>query len=208
MVTRRKVLKTVAGFALGAPLVSFARAETDARLVLVILRGAVDGLALAPPYGEGQYRRLRGELALDNPGSSDGVLKLDGLFGLHPSLTTTYDAYENGEALVLHAISSPYRERSHFDGQDVLENGAHAVGIVKSGWLNRAIEPLGGGLGDERAIALAQNTPLVLRGDASVTSCGSTARQTTKPINAKIKANMSVTRMRHLVIGDSALAST
>ena len=71
---------------------------------------------------------------------------------------------------MLHAIASPYRERSHFDGQDVLENGGAAVGRLRDGWLNRALAPLGGSLGDEIAIAMAQNTPLVLRGDNSATS--------------------------------------
>ena len=70
----------------------------------------------------------------------------------------------------MHAIASPYRERSHFDGQDVLETGAGAVGGARDGWLNRALAPLGGVLGSESAIAMAQNTPLVLRGDQSVTS--------------------------------------
>jgi uncharacterized protein (DUF1501 family) len=67
-------------------------------------------------------------------------------------------------------VASPYRSRSHFDGQDVLENGAPGVGLLRNGWLNRALTPLGGSLGNEVAIAMAQNTPLVLRGDNSVTS--------------------------------------
>ena len=107
---------------------------------------------------------MRGELAIPEPGRSDGLLKLDGLFGLHPSLGTIHESYGRDEALVIHAVASPYRERSHFDGQDVLENGASNVGALRDGWLNRAIS------GDNLAIALAQNTPLVLRGDAAVTS--------------------------------------
>jgi len=172
MVSRRALLQQIglASLACGAPVVSFARAETDARFVLVVLRGAVDGLALAPPYGEGNYRKLRGELAIGSPGSDDGVLKLDGLFSLHPALPNTKRLYDNGEALVIHAAASPYRERSHFDGQDVLENGAGTGGMYRDGWLNRAIGPLGSKLGEETAIALAPNTPLVLRGNNSVSS--------------------------------------
>jgi len=172
MLTRRDILSTAAAgaFISAVPSIAFARAETDARLVLVILRGAADGLAIAAPYGDGNYAQVRGELALPPPGSSDGLLKLDGMFGLHPALSGVYDEYQQGRATIVHAIASPYRERSHFDGQDVLENGAAATGLLRDGWLNRALAPLGGTLGTETAIAMAQNTPLILRGDNSVTS--------------------------------------
>jgi len=154
----------------GIPGLTLARADSDARFVLVILRGAADGLAIAAPYGDGNYRKIRGELALPEPGDGGGLNKLDGLFGLHPSLPNIYEQYREYQALIVHAVASPYRERSHFDGQDILENGAAQVGSLRDGWLNRALEPLGGALGDEVAIAMAQNTPLVLRGDNSVTS--------------------------------------
>jgi len=172
MLNRRELLRHIGlgTVASSLPGISFAKADTDARLVLVILRGAADGLAIAAPYGEGKYQSLRGELALPEPGASNGLLKLDGLFGLHPSLANTHDFYEKHEALVVHAVSSPYRERSHFDGQDVLENGVGTAGGKRDGWLNRALAPLGGSLGNEAAIAMSQNTPLVLRGSNSVTS--------------------------------------
>ena len=168
MFTRRDLIRYSSFGALTAlaPGFGFAGAGRDARFVLVILRGGVDGLALAAPYGDGNYRKQRGELALD----AGEVLQLDGLFGLHPSLANVGSMYEKNEALLVHAAASPYRERSHFDGPDVLENGAAKVGALRDGWLNRAVGPLGGALGDERAIALSQNTPLVLRGDNSVTS--------------------------------------
>jgi len=172
MISRRDILRFAgaAAMASGIPGLTFARAESDARFVLVILRGAADGLAIAAPYGDGNYRKIRGELALPAPGDNGGLNKLDGLFGLHPSLPNIYEQYREDQALIVHAVASPYRERSHFDGQDVLENGAAQVGSLRDGWLNRALEPLGGALGDEMAIAMAQNTPLVLRGDNSVTS--------------------------------------
>jgi uncharacterized protein (DUF1501 family) len=172
MLTRRDILSTAAAgaFISAAPSLAFARAETDARLVLVILRGAADGLAIAAPYGDGNYAEVRGELALPPPGSDGGLLKLDGMFGLHPALSGVHEEYRAGRATIVHAIASPYRERSHFDGQDVLENGAAATGLLRDGWLNRALAPLGGTLGREMAIAMAQNTPLILRGDNSVTT--------------------------------------
>lgn len=172
MITRRDILRTagVGALATTLPSIAFANADTNARLVLVILRGAADGLAVAAPYGDGNYRKVRGELALPAPGQDGGLLKLDGMFGLNPALAGVYEEYEKDQALIVHAIASPYRERSHFDGQDVLENGAASVGLLRDGWLNRALAPLGGSLGDETAIAMAQNTPLVLRGENSVTS--------------------------------------
>lgn len=171
MLNRRDVLKSLGLVAIAnsAATLSLASTRSDARFVLVVLRGAVDGLALAAPYGDGNYRKLRGELALSDPGASDGLLKLDGLFGLHPSLMNVHKSFVDGEACIIHAVASPYRERSHFDGQDVLESGATKVGDLRDGWLNRALLPLGGSVGSETAIAMAQNTPLVLRGSNSVT---------------------------------------
>jgi uncharacterized protein (DUF1501 family) len=169
---RRKFLQQLAlgAAASSLPAISFAKADTDARLVLVILRGAVDGLALAAPYGDGNYSNVRGAIAIPAPGDGNGLLKLDGLFGLNPALRHTHRLFQQDQALIVHAVASPYRERSHFDGQDVLENGATKAGLRRDGWLNRALQPLGSSLGNESAIALSQNTPLVLRGDNSVTS--------------------------------------
>ena len=172
MLNRRNVLKTIGLGAIAAsmPGISFSKASGDARLVMIILRGAVDGLALVAPYGDSKYRSVRGELAMSPPGHDGGLLKLDGLFGLHPSMKSSYELFQNNQLLPVHAIASPYRERSHFDGQDVLENGVARAGDKRDGWLNRALAPLGGSMGNEPAIALSQNTPLVLRGDNSVTS--------------------------------------
>lgn len=170
MLTRRDVIKALGMTAAscGAPRLALAAADTDARFVLVVLRGAVDGLALAAPYGDSNYQRARGELAIDAPGQSKGLLKLDGLFGLHPALNELHRRYRERQAIIVHAVASPYRQRSHFDGQDILENGASRVGALRDGWLNRALGALGSK--SELAIALAQNTPLVLRGDSAVSS--------------------------------------
>jgi len=172
MVSRRDILRAagVGAVATSLPRWAFARTDSDSRFVLVILRGAADGLAIAAPYGDPNYRNVRGELAIPDPGRSGGVLKLDNTFGLHPGLAGIYSEFGKDQALVVHAIASPYRSRSHFDGQDVLENGGASVGLLRDGWLNRALAPLGGSLSYEAAIAMAQNTPLVLRGDNPVTS--------------------------------------
>ncbi|MBT8075748.1 MAG: twin-arginine translocation signal domain-containing protein, partial [Gammaproteobacteria bacterium] len=129
MLNRRDFLQraSLALVATGLPPMLLAKADTDARLVVIVLRGAMDGMAMLAPYGDGNYRKLRGELALAKPGGEEGVLKLDGLFGLHPSMENVFKMYSAGHALLLHAVASPYRARSHFDGQDILENGGATV---------------------------------------------------------------------------------
>jgi len=170
MLNRRALLKSLglAAIAGSTPGLTFAKAESDARLVLIVLRGAVDGLALAAPYGDGNYRSVRGELALSNPGTTEGLLKLDGIFGLHPSFVNLHKSFAAGDASVIHAVASPYRSRSHFDGQDMLESGAMKVGGHRDGWLNRALARVDGQTGNASAIALSENTPLILRGANSV----------------------------------------
>jgi len=169
MTNRRQFLagSTQLAMLAGFPGLTLAQEAADARLVLVILRGGMDGLAAVIPYGESRYRGLRGSLAIDSPGQTSGLLKLDGLFGLHPSLSNMHEFYLAGDLAVVHAVATPYRERSHFDGQNVLENGADAPGAVRDGWLNRVVGSTAKASG---AIALSQNIPLVLRGDRSVTS--------------------------------------
>jgi uncharacterized protein (DUF1501 family) len=152
---------------------AFARTgNAKSRFVFIVMRGALDGLAAAPPYGDSDYAGLRRELALKPPGSPGGALPLNGFFGLHPGLTFLHDSYSARELVVFHAIASPYRERSHFDGQDVLENGSSKAHTVQTGWLNRALASLQSGHGQskELGVALGQNIPLVMRGPASVTS--------------------------------------
>jgi len=199
MLTRRDVIKALGltAASCGAPRLALASADTDARFVLVVLRGAVDGLALAAPYGDGNYRRARGELAIDAPGQSGGLRKLDGLFGLHPSLEQLYRRYEDRHAIIVHALASPYRQRSHFDGQDILENGASRVGALRDGWLYRALESLDGNT--ELGIALAQNTPLVLRGERAVSSWA--------PSRLPDADESTIARLQRLYAGDDFFAS-
>jgi len=141
----------------------------DGRFVFVILRGALDGLSAVPPYGDPDYERLRRELALGVPGSAGGCLKLDGTFGLHPRLAFLHESFGAGELAVFHAVATPYRERSHFDGQDVLENGCTRPHDSQTGWLNRALVNLKG-VEREAGVALGQNIPLMMRGPAAIAS--------------------------------------
>jgi uncharacterized protein (DUF1501 family) len=142
------------------------------RLVFVVLRGALDGLASVPPCGDPGYAAMRGDLALGKPGTDGGALALDGFFGLHPSLTFMQQSYAARELIVFHAVASPYRDRSHFDGQNVLETGYPQPHAVETGWLNRALAAMPAGLAreKERGISIAPTAPLVMRGPAAVTS--------------------------------------
>ena len=167
MVSRRHFLRVAAagaGAMLVAPQIVFASVETERRFVFVIQRGAADGLNIVVPYAEPAYATLRGPLAID----IDRATKLDGTFALHPSLVQMAQMYGEKQALFVHAIASPYRDRSHFDGQNVLETGGRAPYQVKDGWLNRLVAMLPASR--ENAIALAPTVPLALRGSVQVSS--------------------------------------
>jgi uncharacterized protein (DUF1501 family) len=167
---RRPVLGVLGALGIAAlpARLAFAAAPGDRLLVVVVLRGGMDGLAAVPPWRNPAYREARRELALPPPGSADGTVDLDGSFGLHPALAPLAELYRAGELAALHAVASPYRERSHFDGQDVLENGGAKVGQARDGWLNRALAALG-----QRApagFAFGRAVPLLLRGPVAVGS--------------------------------------
>jgi uncharacterized protein (DUF1501 family) len=141
--SRRALLLGGASFAAWAYLPKFARAADgrDPRLIVVILRGALDGLATVAPIGDPDYADLHGAIALTSDGPHAAVM-LDSFFALHPSMPEFARMYREKQAAVIHAVSTPYRDRSHFDGQDVLESGFAGPGRVQSGWLNRALEAL------------------------------------------------------------------
>jgi uncharacterized protein (DUF1501 family) len=167
MTSRRALLLGGASFAAWAYLPKFARAADgrDPRLIVVILRGALDGLATVAPVGDPDYAGLHGAIALTPDGPHAAVM-LDSLFALHPSMPEFARMYRDKHAAVIHAVATPYRDRSHFDGQDVLESGFAGPGRVQSGWLNRALEVLPRGERVMSALAVGPTTPLVLRGAA------------------------------------------
>jgi len=159
---RRSFLGAAALFA--APRVLFAQAATERRFVFIIQRGAADGLNTVIPYAEPAYAGLRGALAIDPA----NALKLDGTFALHSSLAKMRDLYAAGQASFFHAVASPYRDRSHFDGQNVLETGGSAPYQLKDGWMNRLVGQLPR-VGKD-AIAFSPAIPLALRGAVEVAS--------------------------------------
>jgi uncharacterized protein (DUF1501 family) len=143
---------------------------SDPRLLTVILRGGLDGLAVAAPVGDPDLAGLRGPLQIAATGEGAG-LALDGFFVLNPSMPYLHGLYQKREALIVHAVATPYRERSHFDGQDVLESGLAGVGRADSGWLNRAVAGMSAGArADRKGLAVGAVVPLVMRGAAPVLS--------------------------------------
>lgn len=171
-INRRDFMKTLGscaacGLISGFPLLSFANLPTDNRFILVILRGAMDGLAAVVPYGDANYKLQRRGLALETPGEPGGVLDLNGFFGFNPALEPLLPLYKQNQLAVFHAVASPYRERSHFDAQNLLENGTMRPGGTE-GWLNRALQALGGN--KNTAIAFNQQVPLVLQGKLEAAS--------------------------------------
>src|SRR5215510_7524563 len=149
-----------------------ARAEgRDPRFLVVVLHGALDGLATVAPVGDPQWVKLRGDRGLKLDGANP-ALPLDSFFALNPAMPNLHRLYRAGHAAIVHATATPYRERSHFDGQDVLESGLPKPGAVDTGWLNRALaalEPAGRAKAG-RAFAVGPLTPLVVRGPAPVLS--------------------------------------
>jgi uncharacterized protein (DUF1501 family) len=152
------------------PAFASAAQGRDPRFLTIILRGGLDGLSAVPAVGDPDYVRLRRDLAMPTDGPN-AVLPLDGFFALNARMTHLHRLYRNGQALILHAAATPYRERSHFDGQDVLETGLDRPG-GRDGWLNRALAalPRGERLPKPRGLAIGATVPLILQGSESITS--------------------------------------
>jgi uncharacterized protein (DUF1501 family) len=153
-----------------APKIARAQGR-DPRFLTIVLRGALDGLATVAPVGDPDWVKLRGDNALGMDGAKP-ALPLDGFFALNPAMPNLHRLYRAGQAIVVHAVATPYRDRSHFDGQDVLESGFVRPGRADTGWLNRALSSLDH---DDRVrnphtFAVGPVTPLVVRGAAPVLS--------------------------------------
>lgn len=154
--------------ALGKASLALAAAPTEARFVVVILRGALDGMAAVVPYGDRDLTALPGEIVPPPPGQEGGLLELGGFYGLHPALGNLHAMYQAGELLPVHAVAGPYRMRSHFAAQDCVESGADHR--LTSGWLNRAVGvlPAAPGKPEGNAVSVGVDVPLLLRGPARV----------------------------------------
>jgi uncharacterized protein (DUF1501 family) len=139
-------------------------AGRDPRLLVVILRGGLDGISMLQPVGDPAFAALRGA-------DSGQTVPLDGLFGLHANMPKLLAMFQAKEAIALHAAHTPYRGRSHFDGQDVLESGLPRVTTgERTGWLNRALTalPRGERVAPPKGLAIAPVVPVIMQGPAPV----------------------------------------
>ncbi len=191
LATRRQLLLASGVLFAWAYMPRLAQAEgRDPRFLVIVLRGALDGLATVAPVGDPDWVRLRGNDSLLASGQN-AALPLDNFFGLNPAMPNLHRMYTAGQATIVHATASPYRERSHFDGQDVLESGLHKPG-GDTGWLNRALSSLqpADRVGGRNAFAVGPITPLVARGPAPVLSWA--------PARLQPASNDTVTRLLDL----------
>jgi uncharacterized protein (DUF1501 family) len=164
--TRRAALLGLsAAFTLGRASLALAAAATDRRFVVVILRGALDGMAAVVPYGDKDLATWRAEIVPPAPGQPNGLLDLGGFYGLHPALSGLHGMYKANELAPVHAVAGAYRSRSHFEAQDYMEFGAEQR--MTSGWLNRVAAALPAG-GSENALAVGASVPVLLRGPTQV----------------------------------------
>ena len=143
------------------PRVTFAQVRQEGRFVFVLLRGGFDGLAAVVPYGDPDYRSLRGGLAFEE---SD-LIALNDEFALAPGLAPFRELWAQEELVVLHAMAIPYRTRSHFDGQAILETGIDRPMGSADGWLNRLLQVMPG---ERSGIAIASGLPRSMSGPVDV----------------------------------------
>ncbi|MFC5324187.1 DUF1501 domain-containing protein [Bradyrhizobium oligotrophicum] len=172
--SRRDVLRSSGALFAWTQMPRLARAEgRDPRLLVIVLRGALDGLGAVAPVGDPDWVGLRGDRALLLDGKP-AALPLDGFFALNPAMPNLHRLYGAGQAAIVHATCTPYRDRSHFDGQDVLESGMVRPGAADTGWLNRALVEMDSegrvNTNGGRALGIGAVTPLVVRGRAPVLS--------------------------------------
>lgn len=186
---RRDFLKTAglaciagaySGFSSWA-IASAAAGPGSKKLIVIFLRGAVDGLSVVAPYGDDQYYSLRPTISLAKPGQAQGLINLDGYFGLHPSLEPLMQFWKDGNLAFVHASGSPDPTRSHFDAQDFMESGTPGVKVTGSGWMNRLLSQLPDNRSPVRAINVGQTVPRIFQGPGQIASFAPNQQNGMKP---------------------------
>ncbi len=152
--------------------------DNSRKLVVIMLRGAVDGLNVVAPYGDADYLRLRPTIALGRPGQENGALDLDGYFGLHPALADLQPLWQQKKLAFVHASGSPDTTRSHFDAQDYLESATPGRKSTQDGWMNRLLAGLPGQTTPTRAISIGPVMPRILTGVVPATNLAAGAAGT------------------------------
>ena len=138
------------------------------RLVVILLRGAVDGLNVVVPYGDNAYADARPTIAIARPGTEGGALPLDGYFGLNPALASLLPLWHDKALAFIHASGSPDPTRSHFDAQLYIENGTPGLKLTSDGWMNRLLAELPGPHGATDAVSVGPTLPQILKGKLPV----------------------------------------
>jgi uncharacterized protein (DUF1501 family) len=177
--TRRLFLKQsgLAMFGIGTAPLWLTRAAQAAEprrnkvLVAILQRGAMDGLSVVAPYGESRYYDLRPNLAVAKPGSSAGLIDLDGFFGLHPAMSPLKPIFDSRQLAIIEATGSPDITRSHFDAQDYMESGTPGRKSTADGWLNRALTPAKP-VSPVRAVSMGPSLARTLRGANDAVAIG------------------------------------
>lgn len=185
--------------------VSLAAAPWDTRLVVIILRGAMDALDVVQPYGDPDYTGLRRTLT---GGPANGGLDLDGYFSLHPALAPLMPMWRQGQLGFAHAVSTPYRDkRSHFDGQDLLEAGTPTLTDARDGWLNRMLQQIPG-IEARTAYAIGHDDMKLLGGAAPVANWSPDAELVMSPQAIRLTALvMQEDPMFHAALNEALLLS-
>ena len=153
-------------------------AGTQRKLVVVMLRGAVDGMNVVAPVGDANYARLRPTIGLAAPGSDGGALDLDGYFALHPALSPLLPLWRERKLAFVHASGSPDATRSHFDAQDYMESATPGRKNTPDGWMNRVVTTLPGASSPTRAVSVGPVMPRILLGQAAATNIANGAAGT------------------------------
>ncbi len=196
--SRRTVLTSALAAGVGATFLGVANGAAAAdfsrkKLVVIIQRGACDGLSLAPPIGDPDYPALRGEIAI----ARDKALPIDSQFALHPKLVKLHGLVQSGQARIAPAVAIPQRIRSHFEAQDLLETGGAQLYAASTGWLNRTLQAAQPGRKVE-ALSIGPQEPLILRGPVQAQSWSPGGR-----MNGA--TNRVATALMDLYAGDSLL---
>jgi uncharacterized protein (DUF1501 family) len=164
-------------------------AERRKLLVVVFQRGAVDGLNMVVPFGDGDYYRARPTIAIAKPGAAEGAIDLDGFFGLHPRMAPLQPFWDNQAMAIVHASGSHDTTRSHFDAQDYMESATPGVKSTRDGWLNRYLQGSGtrdrGSANPLQAIALTNQMPRSLQGAAPALAMGHASEFTVADMSAR-----------------------
>jgi uncharacterized protein (DUF1501 family) len=172
-------------------------------MVVVFMRGAVDGLSVVAPHGDPEYYRARPTISLARPGQVNGVIDLDGYFGLHPALRPLMPYWSGGKLAFVHASGSPDGSRSHFEAQDYMETGTPGRHNTRDGWMNRLLGALPPSESPLQALTLGEATPRIMSGRQVVANLP-TGRAASRP--GMIDQPRVSQAFNALYAGDDALA--